>query len=578
MTNLPAADPRPETEDEPDQPARSTRFWVMFGLAAAIMLGAGGYGAYRLAGRFMEGRNLVRARSLAAEGDLRRAQLLLEQAVQVNPRSLRAQRAFAEFLDTIGSPLAWARWREAVALAPWDDDLRLKLAASALRAGEHDEVRTALATVSDPGRETVAFHRTAAGFALAENRAVDLARHYAALVRLEPANERFQLNLAAFRLRSSDRAVKEQARRELDRLARGAKVRIRAVLELIGDAPQRWPAGSDPGARLAEHIFLGVDSLSLAPAQYENAGPPQLVAYMMAQPSPEPQDVATLAAWLVTKRHALTVLQWLDTLEPGLRQNRLVLVAMADAAASAGRWDRLQACLLRGAWGLAPPGLVQAAFALHRKPAGERKPGDWNALLDQAQGGRGGLRMLWRLAQAWQWGPEADRTLRAITRLHPDEQWAWETLLTRLLEAKSTAELWQLYERWAQAAPGDRQILMERAILAGVLGRTTPEMQRRVEQARAGDPSEPGWAVAHALMLRQQGRGDEGLKLLSEVSLSHATEPRYALVHGVFLAEAGRAAESEKLLGSVPVADLLPEEQALLDAARARNRGALARR
>ena len=127
---------------------------------------------------------------------------MLEQAVQVNPDSVSARRALAEFYDLAGSPRAVERWREAGALAPADDSLKLGRAASALRTGDLAELRLALAEVSGAARDGLTYHRLAAGLALTEGHATELAPHLEAMVRLEPDNIRSRYSLAALRLRS----------------------------------------------------------------------------------------------------------------------------------------------------------------------------------------------------------------------------------------------------------------------------------------------------------------------------------------------------------------------------------------
>src|SRR5687768_1127312 len=101
------------------------RRWLLGGLAVAVLLVVLVVGAYHFGRRWLEDRTRTRVQAHLEQQDYRRAQLTLEQAVQISPSSITARRALAEFYEAANSPLAVSRWREVVALAPNDDEVRL---------------------------------------------------------------------------------------------------------------------------------------------------------------------------------------------------------------------------------------------------------------------------------------------------------------------------------------------------------------------------------------------------------------------------------------------------------------------
>ena len=224
----------PDLAPPPDPRRRWRRRWVAVGAAVALagLLAAGYWGVVRWIA-WREKGILQKAETAFFEHDFRRAQLLLEQAVQVNPRNLDARRQLAEFYERFGSPLALARWQDAVALEPERDEARYALAGCALRLGQPLVAREALVGVSAPGREGLEFHRLAAGLALLADDRPTLEHHLAALAALEPGDARARFNLAALQLVSPDPATSAAGRAALVALARNGPLRIRATIELM---------------------------------------------------------------------------------------------------------------------------------------------------------------------------------------------------------------------------------------------------------------------------------------------------------------------------------------------------------
>ena len=542
--------------------------WVRLSLVALVFFLGGGVVFWQVGWRWAESRNIAKARMLQQQGEWRGARLLLEQAVQVRPRSIPAQRALAEFWDNLRAPAAVARWREVARLSE-EDEAYWKWAAAALRIADLDEARLALNTVSANGRNATSHHRLLAALALASGKPELATLHFDELVRLEPSNPRYRYNAAAHRLRMGDPG-REQARRELEDLARGDAMRIRSTIDLLLDAPGRWPGAGDPVQFLALRILENVQRVRARAGQAP--GLQQLVAYMKTQPSPEPQDVAVLVHWLMQNERAREALDWLDVLPESARRYPEVVAATADCAAQIRDWPRLEAALAQGAWGMISPAVLRAAFVWREKrPSGsEGLLPVWPRLVEQSQDTRAGLRILWQLARLWQWPVEAERTLGTVTRLYPQESWAWEASRNAVLARGDSLELRRLYERWQAAAPGDNRIRSERLLVAFLT--SAPALDQRAEAATLfrAEPAAPVHRVIQALALREVGKGEEALALLEQPGLDLTREPRFALVYGLLLAEAGQVRRSEAALAKV-TGNLLPEERRLLERAHARN-------
>lgn len=534
------------------------------GFAVLAVLGvAGGVAVYLMRA---EDRNLGVAERLIAEGDLRRAHLLLEQAVQVNPESVRAQVALGEFLDRVGAPHAASRW-EVLVLLTGEDRFRWRQAASLLGQGAFAAAGAVLDEVSPAGQDALEHHRIRAGLALARGDRREVERHLDAMVRLEPANLRSRFALAAHRL--GERVAVEESRAELERLAKAGPLRARATLELMRDAPRRWPQAVDPEELLAARLLDGAGGVHLRAVA--RPGRPRLIEHVKAPPFPPPSDASVVIGWLAAEGRAGEALQWSEALPDETQLHPSVLAAGAEAALLARDWVRLERALSRGAWGQVAPSVVREAFALRA----EQERGSavvqarWQALLESQEMSVPALRALSRLAFVWGRPTEGERALRLLLRRAPDEWRAWEELSLQVIRRGEAEALRQLAEEWAEAMPRDVAAERMRLFARWLTRRGDPALPNEVAELAARAPRDAGVAVVQALVWRQEGRGAEALRLLDGFGGAILAAPRGPLVLGVLLAEAGRAEDAAAVLRLVQE-PLFPEERRLLEDAKNR--------
>ncbi len=520
---------------------------------------------YRL---WRQQRTLAEAVICEQQGDVRRALLLLEQACQLYPANLDARRQLAAFWQRLGQPQALEHWKDLARLAPSDPRNRLGLAEAAIRFNDLETAREELAHVAQSGQVGADYYRLLAGLALAERDHATLLAALTELARLKPDDSRVQLNLALARLADKDAAVADQGRRSLLELARGDRLRIRAVVELLNDLARRWPRPTRERVEAFQQL-----AQALTPPLGPRDEPPEvsdpverLLDFARSQPSPEPEDVGALVSWMTLNQRAAAAFAWVETLPPAVQRSPLVTAPAAEAALHVADWPRLQTLLLAGAWGPVPPEVIEGAFASRANRS------RWVAQVESAQASLPALRLLLRLAGAWGWEEEQAQVLVALTRHFPGESWAWRRLIAFALAQNDADRLWQVYQRWSRAAPGNWRVQTEAAIVSLLLQQRTAPAPAVTAELLQRQPSDPGALVAHALALWRAGYAAEGLPALAALPESTWAEPRYALAYGLLLAEAGRAAESERLLQRASAERLLSAEQMLIEQARARNR------
>ncbi len=555
---------------DPDEKAKGSpiRWRLWLGIAAgvlAIVVVAAVWLAPKFERQLAE-RSLRQAQEMLRVQDYRRAQLMLEQAVQTNPGDTESRRQLARFYEDIGSPRALPTWRELVRLTPGDDTNQIGLALCALRLDDLATARDAAAVVSRVGQATVEYHRLAAGIALRAGNRVVLDREVTELATLEPDNARAQFNYAAIELASAQPSVAEAARRELLTLARGKVLRIRATLELMRDA------GRDAAAYpvLAEQVLPPRGGL---PSYMTWAMVPRgffdLIVYMQGQPNPEPEDAAILADWLRRQGLAAETAFWLGTLEPATQNDPQVLAVRASCFAQIHDWRGLAAALRQGAWGRMSDDLVNLAMASRLQ--GERRQPDhardsWNDALDLAGNSFETLRAMLRLSEEMGWPAQTEATLQRIIKVNPRTPAAWQALAAIAVGAGATERLFEIDSAWVKADPGQPAALASRAWVAALLGRST------TSDADDRNLSAPAFAAARALKLRGADRGAEALALLDGLPAAAKDDRHVALVRGLLLADRGQRPESEQALGAAASGPLLPEESLLMQAAHAKNR------
>lgn len=553
--------------------------WITI-LAGVVVFGLSyGYPKFR---EFRRNRILGSARAFIEAQNFRSAFLLLDQFVKEDPGNLEAHRLLAQVLEAQGPGQGLSEWETLTRIEPRNPANSIGFATAALQAGQIKKLADALMILQKLQPQGVEYYRLTAGLALAKGDTVALRRTLEVLVDAEPGNEVMQLNLAILRFSSTQPADLMAARGTLEKFARGNHLRIRATLALIDDVSRRWPGESNPAKRyalLARQLELGRyapdaagEYMSLELTNRREPGLPDLVEHMKSQKAPLPDDAAALAQWMLKIGQKGEALVWLETLDEKLRQSPAVKNAMATCAVSLESWPRLEQLLRQGAWGPVPPDAVRFAFQSHERSQvnnDSRAESLWNKAVQLSEQSLPGLRMLHRLAQLWRWPRRSAQVLWALVRQYPADLIAWQKLSEQALANHDTAEVWRIYGAWAQAAPADIRVRIERVVIGLLVRPHEPGLAGQAEELFRLHPDNAGCRLAQALALWRGTRTGEALAVLDAGGLNYAAEPRLALARGLMLASAGRREESEKMLAAVPTELLLPEEIALMAGVRA---------
>lgn len=572
-------------DDPPEIPFWKNRRVLGFsaiGLTAIALIGViAGLVVYPKVLKWRQSKTIADAQTFLNSADYRSAQLLLEQAARGDPTNYGARRALADFYEKIGSIRSVEEWESLTKAEPGNKDNFLGLASAALSLGKIENVGPALAALEKAGAIGPEYFRMAAAYSLITQDRVALEKHLVAITQFEPEGPLPRFSLACVRLYSPQAEEVAAAREVLEEFARGDRLRIRATLQLIEDAPRRWPPEKNTPqlyVSLGKRILDPKSTTTGVMGRLGRGGEPglrQLIEHMKAQPAPDPSDAALLAQWTTRIGLGREAQYWLESLPESQRRTPAVLGAMAEGAARLEDWEKLETLIQQGAWGRIPHDVIQLAFSarvLRQRTNSSVADEVWTNAVNLSSSSLAGLRALQRLAQLWQWPEFQTQTLTAMTREFPAERYAWQILAAQALAAGNSDQFWRVYSGWAQAGPGDVQVQAEHLMIGLLIRPLDPAFLTRAAELFRQNPENFICRIAQALALWRVDRAADGLALLRDRQIAYADEPRFALVNGLLLSSVGRSDESEQMLGLAAGTRLLPIEQKLLEQARARNR------
>ena len=176
--------------------------------------------------------------------------------------------------------------------------------------------------------------------------------------------------------------------------------------------------------------------------------------------------------------------------------------------------------------------------------------------------------MLYRLSVTWGWKEPTDAVLWAITKSHPAQTWAHQTLFNVFQGRKDTESMLELIDTLRQLDVSQPRYRYDWALLTMLLNnRSTwsPEKQTMLTLFES-DPTNPIYITGYAFALAVAQRTEESLQVIDHLSPQDRMVPERAPYLAFIFAKALKPQEVKTyvaLRDSIP--DPLPEELALLD-------------
>jgi len=548
--------------------------WLL--LLLAVVAGAGFWFGSEPFRQWQQRRLHSASDAFLKQGDLRSSFLSARQALQNDPRDLRACARLAQIADLTNSPEA-VLWRQRmVEIKPGHPRLLLDLAATSLRLGETFIAEQALARVEGEARESLAFHEASAAWAINTKQFGLAEQHFQKMLDLAPKSDAVRLNLATLRLgRSADAG---EARTTLEELRVQPEFRLAATRALLADARRRGESvlamklatelGRDAAATLEDRLLYLEELQHAKSPEFENELPA-----LQKLAAGNAGFVYVLLTWMNAHGLASRSLEWSGTLSPAVRAQMPVPLGLAEASANVGDWQRVRELVATADWGaldfvrLAIEARVSAEMAGHKRDESFRSR--WERALHSTRGEPNALAMLARLVRGWDWKAEEAEAWWRVAAGPAGQRPALKALFRMHSADKNTRELYRVARRIYQLEPANPGAKNNVAMLALLLGEDLPEAHKLAEENFRFAPKEPTVASTQAFSLHRQQRTREGVQILASLPETVWSDPSLAACYGVLLAADGQRDKARTYLETAAQnrQQLFPEEAALVDAA-----------
>jgi hypothetical protein len=543
-----------------------------------------------------EGRLLKLATKLLHEQKFNEATRVAQDVVNIDPNSLPAFYILAEAAEKQNDPdslptfytLAEAAekqnhdaaiaWRAQIArLRHHDLESQLNLVSAALRFGQLDSARKALAEVAPSDRDKAAYHVVAGWLARAEGNLPEQERQFAAAIEKDPHNDLYQFNLAVLRVRSSNTEERAGARDTLDRLTKTQDFRAGALRALLNDAiqwndfPRAEKLAQDlqmsEQVRFADYL-LCLDFYRKLDEKKFNA----LLEKIKPLAARNSTDVALLMDWMNNNALSAEVLKWMDKLSATLTTSPPPAIAIAEAFANLKNWSRLKRWTRNGSWGNAE--YLRLAYQAYGSKQARQSAADaefinlWQSAEKSAGGEEDRETNLARLATKWTLTTEAEQLWLRLAKHPPTRREALDSLFRIYRSSNDVKKLLDIARQIHNNAPNDLPAKITFARLVLLLEPNTAEGRQLSEEAYQQAPGDTACAVTYAFSLYEQGRTTEGIEVLKKLSWEQLHDPHAAAYVAVLLLDDNQTDAAREYIEVAEAGHLDIEEKRLLEDAR----------
>ena len=542
--------------------------------AVLVVLAVGAYLGLPVYRAWKQKRFQAQAREFMAKEDYRNAALSARQALNMNPSSVEAARIMAKVTEKFHSPLALAWWQKVLNLEPHSITNRLDLARCALLLGNYLRADQALREIVPAEQNSATYHQLAAMVAMAENNIAKADWHFGRAAELDPQNKSFQFNRAIIHLQAKNKGLVATAMATLETLTTDPGFRKDALRHLAMAAVKNneFSQAEEFARQLQSAAGATFEDRILQLSILQTIASPEFAArleQLKTESAKTPEQVNTLASWMIAHSMTDAAGQWLATLPDNLQTQAPVRMARADALVAGQDWKGLDALLTDQNWGeldfIRHAQLALAAFQQKQTMAAQSS---WQNATRLAGDRIKSLTLLARLATTWGWDKEREDLLWFITQRYPAERWALQSLNQIYLTGGNTRGLQRVFTTLLDYDSTD---VIAKNNLASVTLLLNPQSTRAYELARAGYekyPKNPAFTATYAYSLHQQGQTATGIKALAALPAAQLEIPGIAVYYGVLLASAGETNKAKKYLDIAVAAPLLPEEKELAQVAR----------
>jgi predicted Zn-dependent protease len=522
-----------------------------------------------------ETRLLNRAEMMLQKNEFAAASEAAHKVLELHKDSLRAYEILAEASEKRNLQETVV-WRAQIArLLPQNIDSQLNLASAALRFGQLDLARKALANVPASERDLAVYHVVAGWLARAEGNFAEQESQFAAAVQKDPRNDLYQFNLAALQIRSPDAGKSMKARTTLERLAQqGIEFRTGALRALLTDAVERNDLG--PAEAFAQDLQMSpqvtfADYL-LCLNFYRKLNEKKFTAlFEKVKPvaARDPSNLALLMEWMNDNGLANEVLKWMDSLPANVTERPPAAITIAEAFAHVKNWSRLKRWTRNGLWDDADflRLAYQAVSAHQSRQSGADAEFEslWRAAERAANDQPEREVKLARLATAWNLSIEAEQLWSRLSRDPATRREALDALYRLYRGKNDLKKLYDVLQRLHASSPNEFAITANLARLGLNIDQNTRQAQELAKEAYGRAPQDTNCAVTYAFSLYTIGRTTEGLDIIKKLAPDQLHDPHAAVYVAVLLLDDNQIDAAKEYIDAAHHGVIYAEERRLLD-------------
>ncbi|MEO8043932.1 MAG: tetratricopeptide repeat protein [Spartobacteria bacterium] len=518
---------------------------------------------------------LTTATDRLEHGQFAEAEAMARKALAIDANSLVAARLLAESTEKQNRAETVA-WRAQIARLDPGLESELNLASAALRFGQLDVARDALAKVAPEEHDKAPYHVVAGWLSRAQGNIAEEERHFAAAVAQEPKNDTYQFNLAVLQIQSPDSEKNTAARNQLERLSKVAQFRTEALRALLDYALRHNQ--TDAANELAQALQMSpqvtFSDYLLCLDLYRKLSPKKFDA-LLEKVKPvaarDSRDLAQLLSWMNKNDLASAALKWSDKLPADQTNKPPVANSVAESLAQTKNWSRLKRWTRNGSWG--DDEYLRLAYQAYAARRSRRTAGEaeaefealWNSAEDAAEEHPEREVALARLASAWQLTHEAEQLWLRVAKTPATRREALDALYALYRATNDLPNLQLTAQRLHESSPDEIGLAANAARFALLLDRNTADGRTLAQQAYTKSPNDPTAVVTYAFALYGTGRTAEAVEILKKLPPEQLDDPHAAVYAALLFDDAGQVDLANKYLARAKGGEIFPEEKQLLE-------------
>lgn len=399
--------------------------------------------------------------------------------------------------------------------------------------------------------------------------------HLVSLSRLRPNDKQVDLSLAEMELLAERNVMPDEWRAKVRGLATDPNLARIARLLLLREALVRNAAEDALAAAdaLVSEAHLRVSDRLLVLRAFQLHSPDQFQAKFDAfieEVNAVPAQTSVALAGLIDMlRLPAQVEKWFEDLPSELQSQEAIRLQLGRALFAQEKWSPMLSSLVGSPWATNEELRLTYLAAAHRGLGNVREAADlWRSAVISVSQDQRRLRRLESLIVPWGWRDERYALVWELFNLNPSDVALRDDLISYELRRGNTANVNKIFARLLQVSPEDRVIRNNFAYTSLLLDTNVVSAHLYAREVFLENSENPVFKTTYALALYRQGSVQEAWDMMESMSMRERPLPARIALHAFFSSRLGKARLAQDLLNDLVVADLMPEEQRLIQQAR----------